>query len=107
MEGYDMKPIGSLNAQPAFNKRYGKQLPSGKYEIPAAWQAAFSNSATIGSLIDLGRKDWLLFCRYIPETKGGTYAELNVLFVERTKAWKIAGKQVDTIEEAIVGDKTE
>jgi MFS transporter, SP family, general alpha glucoside:H+ symporter len=53
MEGYDMKLIGSLNAQPAFTKRYGQELPSGKYEIPAAWQAGLSNGATIGSLIGL------------------------------------------------------
>lgn len=53
MEGYDMKLIGSLNAQPAFTRRYGKKLPSGKYEIPAPWQAGLSNGATIGSLIGL------------------------------------------------------
>ncbi|KAM0327962.1 hypothetical protein ACHAQA_005361 [Verticillium albo-atrum] len=53
MEGYDMKLIGSLNAQPAFTRRYGTRLPSGKYEIPAPWQAGLSNGATIGSLIGL------------------------------------------------------
>lgn len=53
MEGYDMKLIGSLNAQPAFTKRYGVQLPNKKYEIPASWQAGLSNGATIGSLIGL------------------------------------------------------
>lgn len=53
MEGYDMKLIGSLNAQPAFAKRYGEQLADGKYEVPAAWQAGLTNGATIGSLIGL------------------------------------------------------
>ena len=53
MEGYDMKLIGSLNAQPAFKRRYGEQLPNGHYEIPASWQAGLSNGATIGSLIGL------------------------------------------------------
>ena len=53
MEGYDMKLIGSLNAQPAFKQRYGKLLPDGHYEIPAPWQAGLSNGATIGSLIGL------------------------------------------------------
>lgn len=53
MEGYDMKLIGSLNAQPAFAKRYGEQLPDGSYQIPAPWQAGLSNGATIGSLIGL------------------------------------------------------
>lgn len=53
MEGYDMKLIGSLNAQPAFKRRYGEQLPDGDYQIPASWQAGLSNGATIGSLIGL------------------------------------------------------
>lgn len=53
MEDYDMKLIGSLNAQPAFTRRYGQQLPNGKYEIPASWQAGLSNGASVGSLIGL------------------------------------------------------
>jgi SP family general alpha glucoside:H+ symporter-like MFS transporter len=53
MEGYDMKLIGSLNAQPAFSKRYGEQIADGSYEIPAAWQAGLANGATIGSLVGL------------------------------------------------------
>lgn len=53
MEGYDMKLIGSLNAQPAFKRRYGQQLPNGKFEISASWQAGLSNGATIGSMIGL------------------------------------------------------
>ena len=53
MEGYDMKLIGSLNAQPAFARRYGKPVAGGGYEIPAPWQAGLSNGATIGSLIGL------------------------------------------------------
>ncbi|CVL13650.1 related to transporter (major facilitator superfamily) [Fusarium proliferatum] len=53
MEGYDMKLIGSLNAQPAFTRRYGHQLPNGDYQITAAWQAGLSNGASVGSLIGL------------------------------------------------------
>ncbi|KAL5603344.1 hypothetical protein FOBRF1_010877 [Fusarium oxysporum] len=53
MEGYDMKLIGSLNAQPAFMKRYGNQLPSGDYQITAAWQVGLSNGASVGSRIGL------------------------------------------------------
>ncbi|KAF4335662.1 major facilitator superfamily transporter SP family general alpha glucoside:H+ symporter [Fusarium beomiforme] len=53
MEGYDMKLIGSLNAQPAFKKRYGERLPNGNYEIPAAWQAGLSNGASVGSIFGL------------------------------------------------------
>ncbi|KAH7154286.1 general substrate transporter [Fusarium sp. MPI-SDFR-AT-0072] len=53
MQGYDMKLIGSLNAQPAFTNRYGHQLPNGDYQITAAWQARLSNGASVGSLIGL------------------------------------------------------
>ncbi|KAH7213218.1 putative general alpha-glucoside permease [Fusarium oxysporum] len=43
IEGYDMELIGSLNAQPAFMKRYGNQLPS----------IRLSNGASVGSRIGL------------------------------------------------------
>jgi MFS transporter, SP family, general alpha glucoside:H+ symporter len=33
----------------------------------------------------------------IPETKGRTYAEMNVLFTERTKAWKFADTRADIL----------
>jgi hypothetical protein len=33
LEGYDMKLVGSLFAQPAFQEKYGQQLPDGTYEI--------------------------------------------------------------------------
>ncbi|KAJ6142139.1 hypothetical protein N7497_011238 [Penicillium chrysogenum] len=53
MEGYDMKLVGSLFAQPAFQEKYGQQLPDGTYEISASWQAGLSNGASIGSLMGL------------------------------------------------------
>lgn len=36
MEGYDLKLMGSLFAQPAFQQRYGRQLADGTYQIPAS-----------------------------------------------------------------------
>lgn len=53
MEGYDMKLIGSLFAQPAFQKKYGQELPDGTYGISASWQAGLSNGASVGSLMGL------------------------------------------------------
>lgn len=53
MEGYDLKLIGSLYAQPAFQKKYGTRLSNGSYQISAAWQAGLTNGATVGSLIGL------------------------------------------------------
>ncbi|KAJ5588167.1 hypothetical protein N7537_010845 [Penicillium hordei] len=53
MEGYDMKLVGSLFAQPTFQKKYGQELPNGTYEISASWQAGLSNGASVGSLMGL------------------------------------------------------
>lgn len=33
----------SPDAFPQFNEKYGKQLPSGEWEVPAPWQAGLSN----------------------------------------------------------------
>lgn len=51
MEGYDMKLVGALFAQPAFQAKYGQQLADGTYEIPASWQAGLSNGASAGSIL--------------------------------------------------------
>ncbi|KAJ5125751.1 hypothetical protein N7448_005065 [Penicillium atrosanguineum] len=53
MEGYDMKLMGSLFALPAFQKKYGQQLPDGTYQISASWQAGLSNGASAGSILGL------------------------------------------------------
>lgn len=53
MEGYDTKLIGTLIAQPAFQKRYGQLVKPGSYQISAPWQTGLSNGATGGQLIGL------------------------------------------------------
>lgn len=53
MEGYDMKLIGSLFAQPAFQEKYGQRLSDGTHEISASWQAGLSNGASAGSIVGL------------------------------------------------------
>lgn len=53
MDGYDFKLIGSLFAQPAFAKAYGKQQPNGSYQIPASWQTGLNNGSNIGQMIGL------------------------------------------------------
>lgn len=53
MEGYDLKLMGSLFAQPTFQQKYGQQLADGTYQIPAPWQAGLSNGASAGSILGL------------------------------------------------------
>jgi MFS transporter, SP family, general alpha glucoside:H+ symporter len=53
MDGYDLKLMGLLFAQPAFNKAYGKVQPNGKYIISAAWQQGLNNGSNIGQMIGL------------------------------------------------------
>ena len=53
MDGYDFKLIGSLFAQPAFSKAFGKRQSNGTYQIPAAWQSGLNNGSNIGQMIGL------------------------------------------------------
>ncbi|RDW56757.1 hypothetical protein BP6252_13980 [Coleophoma cylindrospora] len=53
MEGFDGKIMGSLYAQPAFQKAYGKLHGSGSYQIPAAWQAGLNQGSGIGGIFGL------------------------------------------------------
>ena len=53
MDGYDLKLIGSLFAQPAFSKAYGKLQLGGTYQITAAWQSGLNNGSNCGQMIGL------------------------------------------------------
>ncbi len=53
MEGYDTKLIGTLFAQPAFQKAYGQPAPGNTYQVSAPWQAGLSNGSNVGQLIGL------------------------------------------------------
>lgn len=50
MDGYDLKLIGSLFAQPAFKEAYGRQQPDGTYQIPAPWQSGLNNGSNVGQM---------------------------------------------------------
>jgi MFS transporter, SP family, general alpha glucoside:H+ symporter len=52
-DGYDLKLIGSLFAQPAFQQHYGKEQPNGSYQIPAAWQSGLNNGSNVGQILGL------------------------------------------------------
>jgi SP family general alpha glucoside:H+ symporter-like MFS transporter len=52
MEGYDTILIGNFYAFPAFQRKFGTYFVTiDGYQIPAAWQAALSNAAGVGSFI--------------------------------------------------------
>lgn len=55
MEGYDTKLIGTLFAQPAFQKAYGEAVrgKSNSYQVTAPWQSGLSNGSTVGMLCGL------------------------------------------------------
>ena len=48
MESYDMQLISSFYAFPQFNRKYGKQLPNGTWQVDADWQLGLSLASLIG-----------------------------------------------------------
>ncbi|KAB5545749.1 general substrate transporter [Coniochaeta sp. 2T2.1] len=59
MEGYDVCLINNFYGFPQFNRKYGEQLPSGEWQIPARWQSGLSNGANVGELIGLLINGWV------------------------------------------------
>ena len=53
MEGYDTKLIGTLIAQPVFQKTYGQPAGGGTYQISAPWQTGLSDGSAGGQLLGL------------------------------------------------------
>ncbi|KXT11957.1 hypothetical protein AC579_1012 [Pseudocercospora musae] len=53
MEGYDTKLMGTLFAQPAFQKNYGHHVKADKWQISAPWQAGLNNGAAVGQLFGM------------------------------------------------------
>jgi len=57
MEGYDTSLVGSLYAQPAFQKQYGNPYQGG-YQLSASWQVALGLSSTIGIIVGIFMNGW-------------------------------------------------
>ncbi|KAE9373635.1 maltose permease MAL61 [Stipitochalara longipes BDJ] len=53
MEGYDVCLLSNFYSFKQFNEKYGKQLPNGEWQVPAAWQSGLSNGANVGEIIGL------------------------------------------------------
>jgi SP family general alpha glucoside:H+ symporter-like MFS transporter len=79
MEGFDLILISSLFAFPPFTKKYGTIGKSGKYQIPAPWQAALSNGARIGEITGLLLNGILAERFGFKKTMVGTLAFLTAL----------------------------
>ncbi|KAJ5896420.1 Maltose permease MAL61 [Penicillium subrubescens] len=58
MEGYDISLVNNFYAFDQFNRKYGEQLPDGKYQVPARWQSGLSNGAYVGEIIGLFINGW-------------------------------------------------
>ncbi|KAL7962911.1 general substrate transporter [Trichoderma compactum] len=64
MEGYDTNLIGTLFAQPTFQKAFGQEAKPGSYQISAPWQTGLSNGSSAGQLLGL------LLAGYVSERFG-------------------------------------
>ncbi|UNI17019.1 hypothetical protein JDV02_003399 [Purpureocillium takamizusanense] len=53
MDGYDYKLVGTLYAQPAFQRAYGTHVKGNSYQISAPWQTGLSNGSAGGQLVGL------------------------------------------------------
>ena len=60
MEGYNLKLIPQMFAQPEFARTYGQELEGGDFEISAPWQAGLSNAAIVGALGGLITGGWVV-----------------------------------------------
>lgn len=59
MESYDMQLISSFYAFPQFNKKYGKRLPNGTYQVDANWQLGLSFSTLAGLIFGVFASGYL------------------------------------------------
>ncbi|KAF8179558.1 maltose permease MAL61 [Mycena galopus ATCC 62051] len=59
MEGYDVCLLSNFYAFPQFNRKYGKELSDGTYQVPAPWQAGLSNGANVGEILGLFLNGWV------------------------------------------------
>lgn len=50
--------IASFYGHPAFLRRFGVQLPSGQWIIPAQWQSALGNGSSAGGILGLIFNGW-------------------------------------------------
>ncbi|KAF2169426.1 hypothetical protein M409DRAFT_65095 [Zasmidium cellare ATCC 36951] len=53
MEGYDTALLGGFFGYPSFQKRFGKPVGDGTYQLTASWQSGLQNGVQIGEIIGL------------------------------------------------------
>lgn len=52
MDGFDGAYLGSLYAEPSFQKQFGRKFGKG-YQLKASWQTGISNATSVGIMIGL------------------------------------------------------
>lgn len=60
MEGYDLKLVPQMFAQPAFQRHFGSANEDEEYQLTAAWQSGLTNGTTVGSLMGLLTGGWVV-----------------------------------------------
>ena len=75
MDGYDLKLIGSMFAQPAFQKAYGHEVKPGSFQISAPWQSGLTNGSNVGQMLGL------LLSGYVVEQYGFRKTMIGALLV--------------------------
>lgn len=93
MEGYDTALLGGFFGYPAFQKRFGKPVGDGTYQLTASWQSGLQNGVQVGEIIGLWiagvlaerygyRKTMLgalvmMVCRYHPRHRPRPYVTID------------------------------
>ena len=95
MEGFDIVLIANLIAVPAFKQRFGVLLPSGDYEVTAAWQSGLTNGAYVGEILGL------MAAGIIADRYGYRYTMIGALFL--VTAFIFIVFFVQSIEQLLVG----
>ncbi|KAI1191682.1 general alpha-glucoside permease [Nemania serpens] len=96
MEGFDNALIGSFYAFPAFQRKYGQQLPDGSYGLSAPWQAGLSGAVNAGQVLGLLLNGWLSerlgYQKTMVAALSVTIALVPLLVFAETKQMLLAGE---------------
>ncbi|CAG9962881.1 unnamed protein product [Clonostachys byssicola] len=84
MDGYDTALMGSLFGFPAFQRKYGHQVPdSNKYTLTAQWQMALGMATPVGNVVGIILNGHLTDkFGHKPVLHGGLIALIGLIFIQ-------------------------